>query len=111
MNFHICFYFLSFVHQRILLVLLFPFCNFTDEVSAIVIDLGSHTCKAGYAGEDAPKAVFPSVSAANLRDPVLSHIHSLTDNVHLSEPLCTQSWPSVFTILTPLLTFLTLVVI
>lgn len=34
----------------------------TDEVSAIVIDLGSHTCKAGYAGEDAPKAVFPSVS-------------------------------------------------
>lgn len=34
-----------------------------DEVSAIVIDLGSHTCKAGYAGEDAPKAVFPSVSA------------------------------------------------
>uniref|UniRef100_A0A6N2N2J3 Actin-related protein 4 n=1 Tax=Salix viminalis TaxID=40686 RepID=A0A6N2N2J3_SALVM len=32
-----------------------------DEVSAIVIDFGSHTCKAGYAGEDAPKAVFPSV--------------------------------------------------
>ncbi|KAJ1415449.1 Actin family [Sesbania bispinosa] len=32
-----------------------------DEVSAIVIDLGSHTCKAGYAGEDAPKAVFPSL--------------------------------------------------
>ncbi|KAE9458208.1 hypothetical protein C3L33_09887, partial [Rhododendron williamsianum] len=36
-------------------------CVSTDEVSAIVIDLGSHTCKAGYAGEDAPKAVFPSV--------------------------------------------------
>ncbi|CAL9132401.1 unnamed protein product [Musa textilis] len=32
-----------------------------DEVSAIVLDLGSYTCKAGYAGEDAPKAVFPSV--------------------------------------------------
>ncbi|KAI4324637.1 hypothetical protein MLD38_030106 [Melastoma candidum] len=32
-----------------------------DEVSAIVVDLGSNTCKAGYAGEDAPKAVFPSV--------------------------------------------------
>ncbi|KAM1256938.1 hypothetical protein EV1_030734 [Malus domestica] len=31
------------------------------EVSAIVLDLGSHTCKAGYAGEEAPKAVFPSV--------------------------------------------------
>ena len=35
----------------------------SDEVSAIVVDLGSHTCKAGYAGEDAPKAVFPSVRA------------------------------------------------
>ncbi|KAF8114313.1 hypothetical protein N665_0039s0077 [Sinapis alba] len=35
-----------------------------DEVSAIVIDLGSHTCEAGYAGEDAPKAVFPSVVGA-----------------------------------------------
>ncbi|CAL0324347.1 unnamed protein product [Lupinus luteus] len=35
-----------------------------DEVSAIVVDLGSHTCKAGYAGEDAPKAVFPSVTGA-----------------------------------------------
>ncbi|CAM6103996.1 unnamed protein product [Calypogeia fissa] len=32
-----------------------------DEVSAIVLDLGSHTCKAGYAGEDAPKAVLPSM--------------------------------------------------
>ncbi|WZZ72733.1 hypothetical protein YC2023_084103 [Brassica napus] len=31
------------------------------EVSAIVVDLGSHTCKASYVGEDAPKAVFPSV--------------------------------------------------
>lgn len=35
-----------------------------DEVCAIVIDLGSHTCKAGYAGEDAPKAVFPSAVGA-----------------------------------------------
>ncbi|XP_038678863.1 actin-related protein 4-like isoform X2 [Tripterygium wilfordii] len=35
-----------------------------DEVSAIVVDLGSHTCKAGYAGEDAPKAVFPNVVGA-----------------------------------------------
>ncbi|GBG88186.1 hypothetical protein CBR_g46675 [Chara braunii] len=32
-----------------------------DEVSALVIDVGSNTCKAGYAGEDAPKAVFPSL--------------------------------------------------
>lgn len=37
-----------------------------DEVSAIVLDLGSHTCKAGYAGEDAPKAVFPSVGVSSI---------------------------------------------
>ncbi|KAF2574957.1 hypothetical protein F2Q70_00005101 [Brassica cretica] len=30
-------------------------------VSAIVVDLGLPTCKASYVGEDAPKAVFPSV--------------------------------------------------
>jgi len=34
----------------------------SDEVSAIVLDLGSHSVKAGYAGEDQPKSVFPSVS-------------------------------------------------
>lgn len=33
-----------------------------DEVNALVIDLGSSTVKAGYAGEDTPKALFPSVS-------------------------------------------------
>lgn len=33
----------------------------TDDVNAIVIDIGSSTVKAGYAGEDAPKAVYPSV--------------------------------------------------
>jgi hypothetical protein len=32
-----------------------------DDVNAIVIDIGSATVKAGYAGEDAPKAVYPSV--------------------------------------------------
>ncbi|RZC09053.1 Actin-related protein 4A, partial [Glycine soja] len=30
-----------------------------DEVSIIVINLGSHTCKVGYAGKDAPKVVLP----------------------------------------------------
>ena len=31
-----------------------------DEVSAIVLDLGSHSVKAGYAGQDTPQCVFPS---------------------------------------------------
>ena len=33
----------------------------SDEVQALVIDNGSGTCKAGFAGDDAPRAVFPSV--------------------------------------------------
>ncbi|GBF95099.1 hypothetical protein Rsub_07683 [Raphidocelis subcapitata] len=31
-----------------------------DQVSALVIDLGSCLCRVGYAGDDTPKAVFPS---------------------------------------------------
>ena len=38
-----------------------------DEVNAVVVDLGSSLAKAGYAGEDAPKAVFPSVSLRPLQ--------------------------------------------
>ena len=44
---------------RVLFSTLFSFL--TDEVSAIVIDVGYTNCKAGFAGEDNPKAVFPSV--------------------------------------------------
>ncbi|KAI3485291.1 hypothetical protein L1887_51404 [Cichorium endivia] len=33
----------------------------SDEVAALVIDNGSGMCKAGFAGDDAPRAVFPSV--------------------------------------------------
>lgn len=32
-----------------------------EEVHAIVIDNGSGMCKAGEAGEDAPRASFPSI--------------------------------------------------
>jgi actin beta/gamma 1 len=32
-----------------------------EGVSAIVIDNGSGMCKAGFAGDDAPQALFPSV--------------------------------------------------
>jgi actin beta/gamma 1 len=32
-----------------------------DEVRALVIDNGSGMCKAGFAGDDAPRAVFPTV--------------------------------------------------
>src|SRR5690348_5507769 len=32
-----------------------------DEVTALVIDAGSGMVKAGFAGDDAPRAVFPSI--------------------------------------------------
>lgn len=32
-----------------------------DDVSAIVINNGSGICKAGFAGDDAPRVVFPSI--------------------------------------------------
>uniref|UniRef100_A0A7S0R612 Actin-related protein 4 n=1 Tax=Chlamydomonas leiostraca TaxID=1034604 RepID=A0A7S0R612_9CHLO len=31
-----------------------------DEVNALVVDVGTSLCRAGYAGDDVPKAVFPS---------------------------------------------------
>jgi len=35
--------------------------NMSEDVAALVIDNGSGMCKAGFAGDDAPRAVFPSI--------------------------------------------------
>lgn len=32
-----------------------------DEIASLVVDNGSGMCKAGFAGDDAPRAVFPSI--------------------------------------------------
>ena len=32
-----------------------------DDVVALVVDNGSTMCKAGFAGDDVPRAVFPSI--------------------------------------------------
>jgi actin-related protein len=32
-----------------------------EEVTAVVIDNGSGMCKAGFAGDDAPRSVFPTL--------------------------------------------------
>ncbi|GMR48193.1 hypothetical protein PMAYCL1PPCAC_18388, partial [Pristionchus mayeri] len=37
------------------------FCCFLDEVGALVFDFGSHTVRAGYAGDEYPKLDIPSV--------------------------------------------------
>ena len=36
--------------------------RFGDEQTAVVIDNGSGTIKAGFVGDDAPLAVFPSIA-------------------------------------------------
>ncbi|EFC37829.1 hypothetical protein NAEGRDRAFT_55489 [Naegleria gruberi] len=35
--------------------------SFCEDVQALVVDNGSGMCKAGFAGDDAPRAVFPSI--------------------------------------------------
>merc|ERR1712173_430011 len=40
--------------------LLLTMCG-NDEVQALVVDNGSGMCKAGFAGDDAPRSVFPSI--------------------------------------------------
>ena len=37
------------------------FLGSPDEVGAVVLDFGTATCKAGFAGKDAPQSVFPTV--------------------------------------------------
>lgn len=43
------------------MLLYFPDKMADDEIAALVIDNGSGMCKAGFAGDDAPRAVFPSI--------------------------------------------------
>ncbi len=38
-----------------------PSLQAEEEVQALVVDNGSGMCKAGFAGDDAPRAVFPSI--------------------------------------------------
>lgn len=50
-------------------------CAPADEVNAVVIDVGTYSVKSGYAGEDTPKFVFPSVCfGAEKKLLVLAHL-------------------------------------
>lgn len=44
-----------------------------NETLALVIDNGSGMCKAGFSGEDAPRAVFPSIVGRPLYQSILNH--------------------------------------
>ena len=53
----------SFVFKYLLLLFLDPYLSIMcdNEIAALVIDNGSGMCKAGFAGDDVPRAVFPSI--------------------------------------------------
>ncbi|XP_045214053.2 actin, cytoplasmic-like [Mercenaria mercenaria] len=46
--------------------------SYEEDVSAVVIDNGSGMCKAGFAGDDAPRAVFPAVTGRPRYDIVMA---------------------------------------
>merc|ERR1711974_485621 len=50
----------SFLFLQLDQALLLTMCG-DDEVQALVVDNGSGMCKAGFAGDDAPRSVFPSI--------------------------------------------------
>nr|XP_034321796.1 actin-1 [Crassostrea gigas] len=47
-----------------------------DDVACVVIDNGSGMCKAGFAGDDAPRAVFPAVTGRPRYDIVMAGMGS-----------------------------------
>ncbi|KAL4224602.1 actin [Mactra antiquata] len=47
-----------------------------DDIAALIIDNGSGMCKAGFAGDDAPRAVFPAVTGRPRYDIVMAGMGS-----------------------------------
>lgn len=69
-----------------------------EEVPAICIDIGTGTCKAGFAGDEAPRCVFPTLIGrskvqSNLQDQQEGSVFvgrdatSRRNGLHLSQPL------------------------
>ena len=59
------------------------------EVQTLVIDNGSGMCKAGFSGENAPRAVFPSIVGRPKYKPTM--IGGNTKDVFIGEEACTKS--------------------
>ncbi|CEQ39687.1 SPOSA6832_01233 [Sporobolomyces salmonicolor] len=61
-----------------------------DEVGAVVLDIGSSSVRAGYAGEDTPKTVFPtSYASVPSSDPSQPPTYVHGSAVHLYRPHAT----------------------
>ncbi|KAJ3165810.1 Actin-like protein 6B [Irineochytrium annulatum] len=75
-----------------------------DDVNAVVIDVGSSTTKAGYSGDDSPKAVFPSFvgTLGESRFAGESKIYRWRENMDLVSPLVdgvVDNWDALETLL------------
>ncbi len=67
-----------------------------DDVQALVVDNGSGMCKAGFAGDDAPRAVFPSLTpscphlllspSTRRFDGSSTSSHELSSSIHAHNP-------------------------
>ncbi len=64
-----------------------------EDVAALVVDNGSGMCKAGFAGDDAPRAVFPSIVGRPRHQVRLAH-PQFTAGDESSQGGCTQCGPS-----------------
>ncbi|KAH3761450.1 actin, cytoplasmic 2 [Pelomyxa schiedti] len=80
-----------------------------EEVRAVVIDNGSTMCKAGFAGEDAPRAVFPAIvgqptgmargNKSYVGDSAFSNKHISLTTIHPIERGIVTNWVAMETLL------------
>jgi actin-related protein len=64
-----------------------------DDVVAIVIDNGSSLCKAGFAGDDAPRAVFPAIVGRHHHAALGQQDFYVGDDAQCNRDLLTLSYP------------------
>ncbi len=55
-----------------------------EDVAALVVDNGSGMCKAGFAGDDAPRAVFPSIVGRPRYQVRSTNYHTFFDQIRSS---------------------------
>lgn len=67
--------------------------TFLDEISALVLDPGSCTTRAGFAGEDVPKSVVPTSYARTPSTPYIfgdNSVHTPLPSVEIHNPMASD---------------------